>query len=160
MQRPSIRMRTGSPIMAVCRDERWTISGEGESHAQTGVSANFLTLGNRSSCSKSARTCVVVGPWHPPAGDFSYRSHSVTRDRSRALNSPLNAPGRYRHFQFPMTVPGRFMRAMLPRPSTSCSAPANENGRQSYDFARWISVAVEKSPSLTMSAVSSTFRAH
>ena len=28
---------------------------------------------------------------------------------------------RFRHFQLPLIVPGRFMRASLPRPSTSCS---------------------------------------
>src|SRR5581483_2309551 len=57
------------------------------------------------------------------------RRPSAVASRSRAARSSVSAPRCRRHRQFPCTRPGRFIRASLPRESTSCAGTIASRAR-------------------------------
>src|SRR5258705_12905415 len=75
-----------------------------------------------SSASRTASHCSAIR--YPSASllldSFPTRPYNSVNPRNLSLIPSASAPALNRHAQFPSVLLGRFMRASVPRPSTSC----------------------------------------
>ena len=76
--------------------------------------------------------CVCAGTASAIYFAVSSRPVCSARPRRRLASAGVSAPRSSRQLQFPFVIPGRFIRASLPRPSTSCAGTIASAARDEY----------------------------